>query len=349
MNNKPFITLVIPAYNEEAIINDNINQVVEYLQKLDKYKWEIVLINDGSKDKTGEIADKLEHEFEFLRVIHHPVNLNLGRAIQTGFKNAKGEIIVVLDIDLSYSVDHIEKLVVRQIEAQADIVLASCYMKGGKVSNVPFKRAVMSKFANKFMRFAAQDKYYTYTSMVRAYKSTFIKTLNLKTRDYEINPEILYKGMILRARIEEIPAHLNWIKQEEIGKKRSSSIKLLWGVVSSLMSGFIFRPHIYFVATGVFTMIISLYIIVWILINTFQVYPEIVIENHYFDDIFTSAVATVFKERPYSFLVGGFTFVVSMQLLSLGFIALQNKRYFEEMFHLSTSIFKNLKNEKKHP
>ena len=197
MNNKPFITLVIPAYNEEAIINDNINQVVEYLQKLDKYKWEIVLINDGSKDKTGEIADKLEHEFEFLRVIHHPVNLNLGRAIQTGFKNAKGEIIVVLDIDLSYSVDHIEKLVVRQIEAQADIVLASCYMKGGKVSNVPFKRAVMSKFANKFMRFAAQDKYYTYTSMVRAYKSTFIKTLNLKTRDYEINPEILYKGMIL--------------------------------------------------------------------------------------------------------------------------------------------------------
>ena len=261
--------------------------------------------------------------------------------------HAKGEIIDVLDIDLSYSVDHIELLVDKLIETQADIVLASCYMKGGKVSNVPFKRALMSKYANRFMRFAAQEKFHTYTSMVRAYRSSFIKNLNLKTRDYEINPEILYKGMILRARIEEIPAHLNWIKQEEKGQKRSSSIKLLWGVMANLMSGFIFRPHIYFIGIGTLTLLISLYIFIWVIINTVQIYPDINMENYFFDDRFSNAIAAVFQERPYSFIVGGFTLIAAIQMLSLGFIALQNKRYFEEMFHISTSILKKARNEKK--
>ena len=346
MSNKHFLSIVIPAYNEQAILEDHLKIIVDYMISLDKYKWEIVLVNDGSTDSTAEIADRLELEYEQLRVIHHPLNLNLGHAIQTGFRNSKGEIIVVLDIDLSYSVDHIERLVDKQIETFADVVLASCYMRGGKVSNVPYYRAVMSKMANKFLRFAAQDKYYTYTSMVRAYKSVFIKNLNLKTRDYEINPEILYKAMILRARIEEIPAHLNWTLQKKAGKNRQSSIKMFWSVISSLMSGFIFRPHIFFISSGVFVMLISLYIIVWIGINTMHIYPDIVLANEYFDDRLSCAIATVFKERPYSFLIGGFLFIIAIQFLSLGFIALQNKRYFEEMFHIATSIFKKKGNGK---
>ena len=143
-------------------------------------------------------------------MIHHPVNLNLGHALQTGFRNSRGDIIVVLDVDLSYSEEYIEKMVDKLIEASADIVVASPYMKGGKVTAVPFSRRIMSKWVNKFMRMSAQDKYYTFTGMVRAYRKDFIRTLNLKTGGYEINPEIMYKAMILRARIVEIPAHLDW-------------------------------------------------------------------------------------------------------------------------------------------
>ena len=70
-------------------------------------------------------------------------------------------------------------------------------------------------------------------------------------------------------------------------------------------------------------------------------------ENYFFDDRFSNAIAAVFQERPYSFIVGGFTLIAAIQMLSLGFIALQNKRYFEEMFHISTSILKKARNEKK--
>ncbi len=177
-SNKPFISVLLPCYNEEVILERNLNTIVEYLESnSDKYKWEVILIDDGSKDKTGEIADKYEESYNNLRVIHHPVNLNLGNALKTGFKNAKGDILVVMDIDLSYSVDHIERMVDELLKTSSDIVIASPYMPGGKVTDVPFIRKVMSRWVNRFMRIAAQDKYHTYTGMVRAYKRDFIKTL----------------------------------------------------------------------------------------------------------------------------------------------------------------------------
>ncbi len=215
-NNVPYISIILPCYNEEAILQVNLNVIIKYLEsKNEKYKWEIVIINDGSKDKTGIIADEYERQNGNIRVIHHPTNLNLGNALKTGFKNSKGDIIVVMDIDLSYSVDHIEKMVDKMIETSSDIVIASPYMKGGKVTDVPLGRKLMSRWVNRFMRVAAQDKYHTYTGMVRAYRKNFIQTVNLKTKDYEINPEILYKAMILRARIDEIPAHLDWTEQNK--------------------------------------------------------------------------------------------------------------------------------------
>ncbi len=90
----PFISIVLPCYNEEAILENNLNIVVSYLEsKNQQFNWEIIIIDDGSKDKTGSIADRYENENQKIRVIHHPTNLNLGNALKTGFKNAKGDII----------------------------------------------------------------------------------------------------------------------------------------------------------------------------------------------------------------------------------------------------------------
>jgi dolichol-phosphate mannosyltransferase len=338
---KSLVSIIIPGYNEEAIIEDSLRIISDYLTTLEeKYRFEILLINDGSTDKTGEIADNLATQINGLRVIHHPVNMNLGRALQTGFRNATGEILVVLDIDLSYSVSHIEKLLEKQKETNADIVIASPYMPGGKVSNVPKKRAFLSRCVNLFMRFTAQNQYHTFTGMVRAYKAFFIKNLNLKTIDFEINPEIIYKGIILRAKIVEIPAHLDWGFQNSAGQKRTSAMRIMRGFFSGLMSGFIFRPYIFYMGIGLGLFLIALYIIAWIFYNTFQVMPQIQVDPQFIDDRFSMAVGQVFKSRPHAFVVGGFTLLVSIQLISLGLMSLQNKRYFEELFHINSQIIK---------
>lgn len=334
---KPFISIVLPCYNEEAILSANINVIVSYLEsKSFKYDWELVIIDDGSKDKTGEIANEFSNQNNNIRVIHHPNNLNLGNALKTGFKNAKGDIIVVMDIDLSYSVEHIEKLVDKLVATSSDIVIASPYMPGGKVTDVPFTRKMMSRWVNRFMRIAAQDKYYTYTGMVRAYRKDFINTVNLKTKDYEINPEILYKAMILRARIIEIPAHLDWTEQNEYKGKRTSSIRMLRGFFSGIMSSFIFRPYIFFLAIGTFLMLLSMYELVWLLVDTLS-YMSRQLE---IEQSFSASLALQFRKNPQSFIVGGITFIAAIQFLSLGFLSLQSKRYFEELFHLGTSFKK---------
>lgn len=334
---RPYISIVLPCYNEEAILENNTNIIISYLEsKSEKYRWEIVIINDGSKDKTGSIADEYERQNSNIRVIHHPTNLNLGNALRTGFKNSKGEIIVVMDIDLSYSVDHIEKLVDTLIETTSDIVIASPYMPGGKVTDVPFTRKIMSRWVNAFMRIAAQDKYHTYTGMVRAYKKDFINTVNLKTKDYEINPEILYKAMILRARIVEIPAHLDWTEQNKYSGKRKSSIKVLRGFFSGIMSAFIFRPYIFFLAIGSVLMLLSLYELVWLLVDTLSYISQ----STGTIPTFSESLALQFRKNPQSFIVGGITFIAAIQFLSLGFLSLQSKRYFEELFHLGTSLKK---------
>ena len=342
-NINPFISIVIPCYNEEAILQTNINTIINYLEsKNHKYQWEIIIIDDGSKDKTGQIADEFANERKEIKVIHHPINLNLGRGLQTGFRHSKGDIIVVLDIDLSYSVEYIEKMTDKLIETCSDMVIASPYMKGGKVTAVPFLRKIMSLWVNKFMRIAAQDKYHTYTGMVRAYRKGFIQRLNLKTKDYEVNPEILYKAMILRARIVEIPAHLDWTEQNKYAGKRTSSMRVMRGFFSGIMSAFIFRPYVFFLAIGTFLMLLSMYELTWLLYDTLADLAHSSTQSPPIASSFSISLAIQFRKNPQSFLVGGITFIAAIQFLSVGFLSLQSKRYFEELFHLGTSFKKQI-------
>jgi dolichol-phosphate mannosyltransferase len=337
--NKTFISIVLPCYNEEAILPGNLGVIIKYLEsKSSKYNWEILIVNDGSKDRTGEVADEFANRRTEVRVIHHPVNLNLGHALQTGFRNSKGDIIIVLDVDLSYSVEYIEQMADKLIESAADIVLTSPYMKGGKVTAVPFLRRVMSKWVNRFMRLSSQEKYYTFTGMVRAYRRSFIRSLNLKTKDYEINPEIIYKAMILRARIVEIPAHLDWTEQNKFIGKRTSSMRVLRGFFSGIMSAFIFRPYIFFLGVGAILLSLSLYQLIWLLVDTLMAFQTIQAQVPHVEHAFSASLSLQFKKNPQSFLVGGITFIAAIQFLSVGFMSLQSKRYFEELFHLSSAI-----------
>jgi glycosyltransferase involved in cell wall biosynthesis len=337
--NKTFISIVLPCYNEEAILPGNLGVIIKYLEsKSSKYDWEILIVNDGSKDRTGDIADEFANSRTEVKVIHHPVNLNLGHALQTGFRNSKGDIIIVLDVDLSYSIDYVEQMTDKLIESAADIVLASPYMKGGKVTAVPFLRRVMSRWVNRFMRLSSQEKYYTFTGMVRAYRRSFIRSLNLKTKDYEINPEIIYKAMILRARIVEIPAHLDWTEQNKFAGKRTSSMRVLRGFFSGIMSAFIFRPYMFFLGVGAILLCLSLYQLIWLLADTLSAFQAIQAQVPQVEYPFSTSLSLQFKKNPQSFLVGGITFIAAIQFLSVGFMSLQSKRYFEELFHLGSAV-----------
>ena len=335
---KPLVSIVAPAYNEEAIIQQNLERLCEYMKGLEQsYRWEILIVNDGSKDNTGPLADAFAANRENIRVFHHKVNRNLGGALQTGFRMSKGDIVVVMDLDLSYGPDHIERLLSAMEASRADIVVASPYMKGGKNTQVPFFRLVLSRVVNYIMKVVSDTDIHTYTSMVRAYNGDFIRDLNLKSNTYSINPEILYKSSILRKRIVEIPAHLDWSFQEKAGAGRTSSIRIFQGILAGLMSGFIFRPYAFFLSIGGIFFLIAMWLIMWIFIHTFNLYSTVEVSGGMINDRFSEAVAAVFRARPHAFIVGGVTLIVALQFLGIGFLSLQSKRYFDELFHINSS------------
>jgi len=325
---KPSVTILLPAYNEAEIISRSVGILCDYMTALNhKYDWDILIVNDGSKDKTGELAEELARTLPNISVHHNIVNQNLGGALRNGFKHAKGEYIVVLDIDLSFGPYNVDKLMDAALKEKADIVIASPYMKGGKTTAIPFHRLLLSKVLNKIMRWTSGIDVHSFTGMARAYRKDFLNTLNLKTSTYSIMPEILQKAHILRGRIVEVPSNLDWTFQK--------------GILNGLMSSFIFRPYGFFMMIGLLFLVASLYMIAWIFYHVYAIYPEIQASGEFFDDTFSEAVSAAYNKRPHAFLIGGFVFVAAIQFLGLGFISLQKKRYFDELFHLNSAILKS--------
>lgn len=111
----------MPAYNEEKNVGQTVTSVLEVLRGLKLKEYEVIVVNDGSKDKTAEIVEALEQKDSHVRLINHPVNKGYGEAIKSGYYSAKYEYIVFIDSDGQFDFNDIHKF----LEAinSADIVI----------------------------------------------------------------------------------------------------------------------------------------------------------------------------------------------------------------------------------
>jgi glycosyltransferase involved in cell wall biosynthesis len=107
--NELSITAFFPAYNNEHTIGNIVRTAAEELGKVTD-DFEILVVNDGSKDRSGAILDRLASQVPYLRVIHHPKNMGYGRALISGFKNAQKDLIFYTDGDGQYDVREVHKL-----------------------------------------------------------------------------------------------------------------------------------------------------------------------------------------------------------------------------------------------
>lgn len=346
----PSVCVILPAFNEGAIIEANVGEVVTYMESLEHlYDWRVLIVDDGSTDATAVLADALARTHARVHATHHAMNMGLCQAMKTGFELSNADYVVTMDIDLSYSVDHIGRLLERIVGTRAQLVLASPYAEGGSVANVPFGRALMSLVANRFLRLVAPDNISTFTGMVRAYEGDFLKSLDLKSRGMDVNPEVVYKSMILRAKIEEIPARLEWRDARDVPgpeevpevsrARRSSSMKVSVHTLAILFSGFVFRPFLFFLVPGAALACLALYASSFVLMHTLRHFLELGQYTSMLNRA-SHAVEAAYVAHPHTFFVGATSTIISIQLLSLGFHSMQNKRYFEELFHLATAIFK---------
>lgn len=114
------LSVFMPAYNEEDSIAKTVEDVVKVLKSL-KINWELLVINDGSKDKTAEVVKELEKKYPGVKLVSHEKNRGYGRALKTGFAEAKYEWVAFVDSDGQFNFDEIKKLLAKT--GEADVIL----------------------------------------------------------------------------------------------------------------------------------------------------------------------------------------------------------------------------------
>lgn len=203
MNKRPHISVVIPVYNEERRIK-NLTQIISYLKK-QKYLWEVVLINDGSKDRTQDKLNQLKKRRNFT-IISYNENLGKGFAVKTGMLSAKGKYRVFLDIDLSTPITEFDKFL--PYLDKYDIVIGSRKMKESNVvTRQSLTREVMGRMFTLLSQKVLQVDVSDFTCGFKCFSSKAVKKTFLKQtiNGWGFDSEILYIGKITKHSIKEVP------------------------------------------------------------------------------------------------------------------------------------------------
>lgn len=120
---KKLISIIIPAFNEEALLSSTVSKHIKYLDTTG-HSFEIIIVNDGSSDKTEKIANDLKKKRAEIQLINHKKNQGKARAVKNGMLTARGQVCLFIDADNATSIDHLD-LAWEKLENGAQIVIGS--------------------------------------------------------------------------------------------------------------------------------------------------------------------------------------------------------------------------------
>jgi dolichyl-phosphate beta-glucosyltransferase len=145
----PFLSIIIPAYNEQSRLPNTLEQVFHFLEK-QSFKSEVIVVENGSTDKTFEAAQKFAERHKNLRVIHNEER-GKGGAVQRGVREADGEYVFICDADLSMPVEEISKFLPPALK-DFDIAIGSREAPGAVRYNEPYYRHLTGRVFNMLIR-----------------------------------------------------------------------------------------------------------------------------------------------------------------------------------------------------
>ncbi|PIV12813.1 MAG: hypothetical protein COS47_00570 [Candidatus Nealsonbacteria bacterium CG03_land_8_20_14_0_80_36_12] len=226
-----YLSVIVPAYNEEKRLLKTLIEIDNYLKK-QSYEYEILVVNDGSKDKTAEVAKRATSGVARLRLIDNKENQGKGFVVRQGMLGAKGDYRIFTDADNSTSIDQIEKMW-PEFEKGYDIVIGSRDVKGAILDPPqPFLRKMI---LGKAFRLLTQIICGTWGILdtqcgfkcfsKKAVEDIFPKCL---INRFAFDPEVLVIGKKLGYKIKEIPVY--WRNDPESKVKFKNMVKMLFEV-----------------------------------------------------------------------------------------------------------------------
>jgi glycosyltransferase involved in cell wall biosynthesis len=191
------MSVFFPAYYDEHNIGKVTRSAVKILEELKFKDYEVIIIEDGSPDKTGEVADKLAEEFPKVRVIHHPKNLGYGATLRDGFINAKMDYVFYTDGDNQFNLEEMRKFVA--LITYSDIIVG--YRKHKQYS---LYRKFTSLCYNYLLKIIFDISYWDIDCAFKLFKADLFKKIEIKSIDAFIDAEIMLKANLLDYSVTEL-------------------------------------------------------------------------------------------------------------------------------------------------
>lgn len=227
------ISVFYPVYNDERTVESLTEKTLTLLEEIAE-QYEIVIVNDGSPDRSGEIADRLAEKHEVVKVVHHAVNRGYGAAIKSGFENCRYEWVCFTDGDDEYDIRDLKKLL--QLKEFYDLIITFRYVK--MYSNF---RVFVSGVYNKLFRFLFRTNYRDISTGLRLMRKAVYEELYLISDSPFIGAEITLRTMLKGYRVGEMGIQTF---PREFGSGSSVSSKNILYTIQDMLKvrGDIFSP-----------------------------------------------------------------------------------------------------------
>jgi dolichol-phosphate mannosyltransferase len=222
--------ICLPTYNERENLEATLRELEGVLDAGDR----VVVIDDGSPDGTGQLADRLAVELPFVDVLHRAEKQGLGPAYLAGFRHALAggaELVFERDCDRSHDPSDVPRL--RAAAQEADLVLGSRYVEGGAIRNWGIVRRLVSAGGSLYARLVLGVPVRDLTGGFKCYRRRVLEQIDLdavRSRGYAFQIETTYRALRAGFRVVEVP--ITFVDREVGGSKMSRSIVLeaIWKV-----------------------------------------------------------------------------------------------------------------------
>ena len=192
------LSIVIPFYNEELCVEETCIEVMNVMESA-TFSWELIAVNDGSKDKTAEILNNLSEKYDNFRVIHLTENNGQSAALDAGFKFAQGKLIATLDGDGQNDPKDIFKLMDNLTERQVDMM---CGIRVNRADSG--LRKISSKIANKIRASVLGDNVTDVGCAIRVFKNDCLKDIKFFRNAHRFFPALF---IMAGYKIDEMPVN----------------------------------------------------------------------------------------------------------------------------------------------
>lgn len=231
----PRLSVVVPCHNEAGNVPRYSAELFPALDSLG-VPYEVVLVDDGSTDDTAEKASELLVSRRDVKLLRLSPNRGMGAALRAGFGAASGEWVATLDADLTFPPAALKEMLAAGDARKADLVSGSPYLRSGDLGGVPWLRRIPSLMVNAFYRGMFGGALTAYTPVMRLYRASFLRPLDLTSDGFEINAEIAALAMRARRPVAEVPVPLSARTAGVSKLDRGRELRRHAGLVASLLT-----------------------------------------------------------------------------------------------------------------